>query len=345
MKLLTSFALFTVLQWDGRSHLLAVEGFLPASRVGGSTMISTWTSPHKFRRPSVMRLLSMVQSVEDMGIQEIKIELESYGISTQLFFEKNELVHALKRARAEGRTQKNSSPQNSKAYDTDTRPREVRLQEMMEVCAFLTKVELKAELEDRGISTRALLEKADYVRALAVARVDNVDNVETKNSELITDYAKGPRPSQEYVKNDPNHRQSGSSAYSDPYAPMGGIADMLKNMQGTHTKSANPDPEAEFFHFDFSHKEQQHKNGRTSPFGEVFTGGSHYHDAISQAQQLMKYPQVTQLMSRAQSNPTVMQALQECMANPDAIGKYQSDPEIASIVNELQHYMGDNLRP
>jgi suppressor of tumorigenicity protein 13 len=46
-----------------------------------------------------------------------------------------------------------------------------------------------------------------------------------------------------------------------------------------------------------------------------------------------------EIMARAQSNPRIMAALQECMANPAAVAKYQNEPEIRELVNELQKYM------
>ena len=37
--------------------------------------------------------------------------------------------------------------------------------------------------------------------------------------------------------------------------------------------------------------------------------------------------------------PKVMAALQECMSNPAAIGKYASDPEFQYIIQKLQKVM------
>ena len=42
----------------------------------------------------------------------------------------------------------------------------------------------------------------------------------------------------------------------------------------------------------------------------------------------------------AMQNPRVMAALQECMGNPAAFAKYQSDPEIQSLVAKLSGLMG-----
>ena len=40
-----------------------------------------------------------------------------------------------------------------------------------------------------------------------------------------------------------------------------------------------------------------------------------------------------------QSNPKIMKAMQECMGNPAAFAKYQNDPEVGELMNELKKYM------
>ena len=44
-------------------------------------------------------------------------------------------------------------------------------------------------------------------------------------------------------------------------------------------------------------------------------------------------------MAKAQSNPKIMAAMTECMSNPAAFAKYQNDPEIGSLMRELQELM------
>jgi suppressor of tumorigenicity protein 13 len=44
-------------------------------------------------------------------------------------------------------------------------------------------------------------------------------------------------------------------------------------------------------------------------------------------------------MMKAQGNPKIMAAMQECMSNPAAFAKYQNDPEVSQLVNELKKYM------
>jgi suppressor of tumorigenicity protein 13 len=45
------------------------------------------------------------------------------------------------------------------------------------------------------------------------------------------------------------------------------------------------------------------------------------------------------VVEKAQKNPKVMAAVQECMGNPMAMGKYMSDPEVGPILKELQDAM------
>lgn len=44
-------------------------------------------------------------------------------------------------------------------------------------------------------------------------------------------------------------------------------------------------------------------------------------------------------MAKAQSNPKMMKAMQECMANPAAFAKYKDDPEVGELMNELKKIM------
>jgi len=54
---------------------------------------------------------------------------------------------------------------------------------------------------------------------------------------------------------------------------------------------------------------------------------------------LMQNPKAQSIIQKAQSNPKVMAAVTECMGNPAAFAKYQSDPEIKAILDELRGIM------
>ena len=56
---------------------------------------------------------------------------------------------------------------------------------------------------------------------------------------------------------------------------------------------------------------------------------------------IMANPDATALFLKAQQNPKIMAALQDVQANgPGAMSKYANDPEIMSVVKELQSIIG-----
>ena len=266
-----------------------------------------------------------------------------------------QLVDALTQAREEGLEPKvststtttvssaaSSSPKGSKEATThpsnaDTRPREERLKEEREKCKTMKAAEMKKELEERGVSTKALFEKNEYVEALAEARVDNIQKkqsgggssegyVEYADVEVLTDDSSGPRKRQQSGASTGGSSPFGGGSPFGGASPfgaggmpgmggmggMGGIADMLKNM-----------------------------GGGASPFGGVanpFSGGGGA-DVMSKAQELMQNPRVRELMAKAQSNPRIMKILNECMTNPMAISKYENDPEVAELIKEMKKFM------
>jgi hypothetical protein len=294
-----------------------------------------------------------------MRAGEIKKELESYGINTKTFLEKSELVSALDKARAEGLTPKTSASSTSssssssssstqsstttdasKSSSDDSRPREERLQEETDNCKSMKAGELKKELEERGVSTKALFEKFDLVEALAKARVDGVSKrsggsssstseegyAEYAEVEVLTSESAGPRKRSTEQQSAPEASPNPFGGGGNPFAGMGGmggmpggmggmggIADMLKNMGGM--------------------------GGGASPFGGAanpFGGGAAGGDIMGKAQELMQNPKVRELMTKAQSNPRVMQILTECMSNPAALSKYEKDPEVSELIAELK---------
>jgi hypothetical protein len=321
------------------------------------------------------------EDVDSMRAGAIKQELESYGISTKVFLEKEELVEALKKARADGLKPKetsstssessskdssssskdsssssSSSTSSSSEKSTDSRPRDERLKEEISNCEKMKNSELKQELTERGVSTAAFFEKSEFVEALAAARVDGVSKKggQSKNSneegyaeyadvEVLTDDSTGPRATgagqQQKQQQQQQQQQSspfgGGSPFGGPggnpfggaggMGGMGGFADMLKNMQGMGGAGGGG-------------------NANADPFGGAggnpFAGGmGGMGDAMGKAQEMMKNPKVMELTTKAQKNPKIMKAMQECMSNPAAMSKYQDDPEVAELINELRKYM------
>lgn len=124
---------------------------------------------------------SKLPDTKDMKAKDLRNELQSYGISTKSFFEKSELVDAVEKARAEGKSPKadgkkaSDTKEGSNTNDSSKKakkPRSERLAEEIEKCNKLKVKELKKELASYGISTKSFFEKTEFVRALAEARVD-----------------------------------------------------------------------------------------------------------------------------------------------------------------------------
>lgn len=129
---------------------------------------------------------SSLPDVDGMKAGELRKELESYGMSTKTYFEKTELVDAVKTARAEGKkpnVKKDESPsgsssasgsssKSSSSSSSDTSSKEERLKKEMENCQAMKAGELRKELQSYGISTKSFFEKSEFVKACAEARVN-----------------------------------------------------------------------------------------------------------------------------------------------------------------------------
>jgi hypothetical protein len=172
---------FYILLTTLAAPLINVQGFAPH-------FTQRATSARTFTQLSVSS--SALPDVGSMKAGDLRTELQSYGISTKSFFEKSELVDAVKKARAEGKspkangkeapsksTSKSTESKSTESKSTDrssSKPRSERLAEEMEKCKSMKVGELKKELQSYGISTKSFFEKSEFVRALAEARVDGV---------------------------------------------------------------------------------------------------------------------------------------------------------------------------
>ena len=172
---------FYILLTTLAAPLINVQGFAPH-------FTQRATSARTFTQLSVSS--SALPDVGSMKAGDLRTELQSYGIPTKSFFEKSELVDAVKKARAEGKspkangkeapsksTSKSTESKSTESKSTDrssSKPRSERLAEEMEKCKSMKVGELKKELQSYGISTKSFFEKSEFVRALAEARVDGV---------------------------------------------------------------------------------------------------------------------------------------------------------------------------
>lgn len=161
--------------------LINVQGFSPHF-THRATSVTTFTQLNVSS--------SALPEVGSMKAGDLRTELQSYGISTKSFFEKSELIDAVNKARAEGKspkangkeapsesTSKSTESKSTESKSTDSsssKPRSERLAEEMEKCKSMKVGELKKELQSYGISTKSFFEKSEFVKALAEARVDGV---------------------------------------------------------------------------------------------------------------------------------------------------------------------------
>ena len=66
-------------------------------------------------------------------------------------------------------------------------------------------------------------------------------------------------------------------------------------------------------------------------------GGTIENELIERAQHLLTTnPAILEIVTRAQSNPKVREAVHECMGNPVSFGLYLDDPEVGPLLNELK---------
>lgn len=329
----------------------------------GSTLLIRSSSPGLRHRPPMSTKVFMAEvdlpAIEEMRPGEMKKELESYGVSTKSYLEKSELSGALKKARDEGMKPKanRSAPSSPSPSAPSAKSRDERIEEEMKSLQSKKASELKEELQDLGVSTKSFLEKSEFLKALAEARVDGVKAspsgrgggndeegyAEYVDVEVLTDKDAGPRRKGSGQQDARGQGGSpfgsgspfggGGSPFGGSMSGMGGIADMLKNMGMGGAAGANP----------FGGGAAGGANpfggaAGANPFGDM-GGMGNMGDQMGNVQEMMKNPKVQQLMAKAQSNPKFMKAMSECMGNPAAFAKYQNDPEIGGLIKELQKYI------
>jgi hypothetical protein len=196
--------------------------------------------------------------------------------------------------------------------------------------------DLKKELSQLGVSTKTFFEKSEFVRALAEARVEGVKKrvgdddvvVVANNVEVLGANDAGPQKRSSRQQQDSSSQQRQSAS---PFGGMGGFADIFSTMGGGGGGAANI---ADMF------------AGSGANMADIFSGmggaagaGSSRIPNMAKFQQMMKNPKVIQIIAKAQNDPRVMSAIRECIANPMAMSKYQNDPTIRDLLNELRPYI------
>ena len=140
-------------------HIRAVRNGSPIGAETAQSCSSTSASDDSRR---------LLPEIPNMKISEIRAELENYGISTQCFLEKPELINALEQARLEGKVpigaETTQSCSSTSASDDSRR--------LLPEIPNMKISEIRAELESYGISTKCFLEKPELIHALEQARLE-----------------------------------------------------------------------------------------------------------------------------------------------------------------------------
>ncbi len=236
-----------------------VHAFVPApsvhfhgTRIDMPHASSSRTSPST-TSPSTTRLnlsqtSSSLPNVDTMKARELREELQSYGISTKSFLEKSELVDAVQKARAEGKTKTvtndkdkdkdkdrdstSSSSDGSASSSTTTSTtsdggkskasREERLKEEMAKCQTMKVGDLKKELQSYGVNTKSFFEKSEFVRAVAEARVDGKSKTNSSASSASAGSSSSSSSSSEEEPYDPSYRDVIMRKMTDDPRMLGG---------------------------------------------------------------------------------------------------------------------------
>ena len=201
------------------SLLPCAQSFVPISKHLATTNAAK-NGPFDPTHPRNTQLYAeALQDIESMRAGEIRKELESYGISCKSFFEKSELVEALKKARAEGKTPINGAVNGDASASSSTTSsgastgagsgnadsgasRDEKIKAEMEKCKTMKVGDLKKELQSLGVSTKSFFEKSEFVKALAEARVDGVK----KRGGAGQGFGRGSQPQEEDEPYDPSYR-------------------------------------------------------------------------------------------------------------------------------------------
>mmetsp|Transcript_46940 Transcript_46940/g.69469 ORF Transcript_46940/g.69469 Transcript_46940/m.69469 type:complete len:405 (-) Transcript_46940:383-1597(-) len=336
--------------------------------------VSSSVSQRKF---ALFASSTQLPDIVSMRVGELKKELESYGISTKSFLEKTELVNALEKARADGLQPKQSTttatptaatPTPSPAKTPSPSPPDSGVPREQQIVNELIKMQdmkagdMKKELEnDWGVSTKSFFEKSEFAKALAEARVDGVKKQQSDDEAVAVDVevlpAGDPGPRK---KQGQQQRQQGGPGGANPFGDvagggtgmggMGGIADMLKNMQGGGgggtpggmggmediLKNMGGMGGGGGMPGGMGGMADMLKNMGGMGGGGGMPGGM---PDMAKMQEMMSNPKVREILAKAQKNPKFMAAIQEVMSNPMAMAKYQNDPEIKELLEELRPFI------
>ncbi|GMH59126.1 hypothetical protein TrRE_jg3900 [Triparma retinervis] len=191
--------------------------------------------------------------------------------------------------------------------------------------------DMKKELTLRGVSTDGLFEKSDLKEALKSARSQNVERVDQFTQPADSPAAAEPSP------------QSPPSSTSDDLGNMK-VGELKSELDSYCVSYADLFEKSEFVDRVRQCRSEGREKvrdimgmmGNMGNMGNMGGGGGGMQEM---AQKIMQNPKAQGIIAKAQKNPKIMSAVTECMGNPAAFAKYQNDPEIKEILDELRSIM------
>lgn len=106
-----------------------------------------------------------------MSVADMRAELDGYGISSKAFLEKRELIDAVEKARAEGKTTTKKTEASSSSSSSGG-GRQEKLDAYLEKANKMKASELLKALKEMGVNTNSFFEKRELVQAYVEAMVD-----------------------------------------------------------------------------------------------------------------------------------------------------------------------------
>lgn len=149
-----------------------------------------------------------------------------------------------------------------------------------------------------------------------------------KDGDRAADRGAGPGPQQQ------RGGQGGPGGMGGD--PFSSIFNQAGGARGARGGAGGADPFSSIFNGGFAGAAGGPFGGAGGPFGGGGGGGGVGGFDPSILQKMMSNPRAAAAFQRAQQNPRIMKAVQEMAQNPAAAAKYMNDPEIGSVLKELQ---------
>jgi hypothetical protein len=286
--------------------------------------------------------------IKYMRTGDIRKELKSYGISTKSLLERQDLVDALEKARAE---EKQQSMLNKIA-----RP---------PVSVIRTRIsDIEKELKSDRISTESRKKKkkrlATMENALAIKEQQSMmkrppvatDRTLPRDERIALEIKNCNRMHSSLIKEELEERGIDPKGFFEKSEMVRTLAE--SRVDGITTSSTGVD-EVEHENAEAVTDETASDPGgneekysvavnafRKRRSDSMEDAGNHpFADQkfIRKAEELFANPEVQELLRKAYEDQKVMEKFTECMGNPKAMMKYANDPDIKVFVDELRKYM------